>query len=76
MESGNSAKTSEQLLLLHAKMVDTACASETKRQSVSVSSAALISAGVTVFAVDRGFSFAYMAVPFLGSGPIDPRGMI
>ena len=63
--SGNSASDLEQLLALHATVVDTACASETKRQSVSVASAGLISAGVAIFASDRGFSFAYLTVPLL-----------
>lgn len=55
----------EQLLALHATIVETACASETKRQSVSVVSAGLISAGVAIFASDKGFSFAYLTIPLL-----------
>lgn len=55
----------EQLLTLHSTVVETACASETKRQSVSVASAALISAGVAIFASDKEFSFAYLTVPLL-----------
>lgn len=54
-----------QLLALHSTLVDTACASETKRQSISVASAGLISAGVAIFASDKGFSFAYLCVPLL-----------
>lgn len=55
----------EQLLSLHATVVETACSSETKRQSVSVASAGLISAGVAVFAADKEFSFIYLTMPLL-----------
>lgn len=55
----------EQLIALHATVVETACASESKRQSVSVASAGLVSAGVAIFASDRSFSFAYLTVPLL-----------
>jgi hypothetical protein len=55
----------EQLLALHATMVETACGSETKRQGVSIASAGLISAGVAIFAADTGFSFAYLIIPLL-----------
>lgn len=65
MASGSSDREVEHLLALHATVVETACASETKRQSVSVASAGLISAGVAIFAADKGFSFAYLIVPLL-----------
>lgn len=55
----------DQLISLHATLVDTACASETKRQSVSVTSAGLISAGVAIFAADKDFSFIYLSIPLL-----------
>jgi hypothetical protein len=64
-EFGNSDKAVEQLLQLHSTIVETACASETKRQSVSVASAGLISAGVAIFASDKDFTFAYLTVPLL-----------
>lgn len=54
-----------QAIELHAKMVDTACASETKRQSVSVTSAALISAGAAWVASDKDFVFSYLIVPLM-----------
>lgn len=55
----------EQLIALHSTLVETACASESKRQSISVASAGLVSAGFTIFASDKGFSFAYLTVPLL-----------
>lgn len=64
-ESGISATEADQLVALHSTIVETATASEMKRQSVSVTSTALISAGVAIFAADRGFSFVYLVVPFL-----------
>lgn len=65
MPSGETDKEVDQLLALHATLVSTACASETKRQSVSVTSTALISAGIAIFAADKGFTFAFLVVPFL-----------
>lgn len=65
MPSGATDTDANQLLALHATLVETACASETKRQSVSVTSTALISAGIAIFAADKNFSFAYLIVPFL-----------
>lgn len=55
----------EQLLAMHSTVVETACASEAKRQSVSVTSAGLISAGVAVFAADKGFPFILLIIPLL-----------
>lgn len=54
-----------QAVALHGKLVDTACASETKRQSVSVTSAALISAGAAWVASDKDFVFAYLILPLM-----------
>lgn len=54
-----------QAVALHGKLVDTACASETKRQSVSVTSAALISAGAAWMASDKDFTFAYLILPLM-----------
>jgi hypothetical protein len=59
------AGTKDQLVDIHATVVDTACASETKRQSVSVTSAGLISAAAAVAATDRNFVFIYMVVPVM-----------
>lgn len=55
----------DQLISLHATLVETACASESKRQSISVASTGLISAGVAIFAADQGFSFIYLSTPLL-----------
>ena len=67
MAFGDSAVMDKksQAIALHAKLVDTACASETKRQGVSVASAGLISAGVALFAADRGFPFLFLTAPIL-----------
>jgi hypothetical protein len=59
------ATIKDQLVALHATAVDTACASESKRQSVSVTSAGLISAGAAVAATDKDFTFAYMIMPVM-----------
>lgn len=53
------------LITLHSTLVETACASETKRQSVSVTSAALVSAGAAWLASDRDFIFIYLVVPLM-----------
>ena len=55
----------EQLVSMHATLVETACASETKRQSVSVTSAALISAGAAWIASDEDFVLIYLVLPFM-----------
>ena len=55
----------DQLLKLHETMVSTACASETRRQNVSVASTGLISAGIAVFASSKNFDFIYLSLPFL-----------
>jgi hypothetical protein len=55
----------EQLIHIHATVVETACASETKRQSVSVISAGLISAGAAIAATDKDFVFIYMVIPVM-----------
>ena len=54
-----------QAIALHGKLVDTDCASETKRQSVSISSAALISAGAAWVASDKNFVLAYLILPLM-----------
>lgn len=54
-----------QAIALHGKLVDTACASEAKRQSVSISSAALISAGAAWIASDRDFISVYLVFPLM-----------
>jgi len=54
-----------QAIALHGKLVDTACASETKRQSVSVTSAALISAGAAWLASDKDFILIYLVLPLM-----------
>ncbi|MDQ3045743.1 MAG: hypothetical protein M3R06_11445 [Chloroflexota bacterium] len=54
-----------QAIALHGKLVDTASASETKRQSVSVTSAALISAGAAWVASDKNFVLAYLILPLM-----------
>ena len=54
-----------QAVALHGKLVDTACASETKRQNVSVTSAALISAGAAWVASDKDFVLAYLILPLM-----------
>jgi hypothetical protein len=59
------AATENQLVSLHATVVNTACASETKRQSVSVTSAALISAGAALAATNKHFELAYMLIPVM-----------
>jgi hypothetical protein len=51
------------LVEIHATIVETACASETKRQSVSVTSAGLLSAGVALAAANQHFAFEYMILP-------------
>jgi hypothetical protein len=55
----------DQLIALHSTLVTTACASESKRQNVSIASAGLISAGITIFGADRSFSFSYLIFPLL-----------
>lgn len=55
----------EQLLTMHTILVETACASETKRQSVSVSSAALISAGAAWVASDENLVRSYLILPLM-----------
>lgn len=59
------AGVEDQLLNMHATLVDTACASETKRQSVSVTSAGLISAGAAWLASDKDFVLIYLVVPVM-----------
>lgn len=59
------AGAESQLVSLHATVVETACASEAKRQSVSVTSAGLISAGAAVAATDKDFTFVYMIIPVM-----------
>lgn len=54
-----------QAIALHGKLVDTACASETKRQSVSVTSAALISAGAGWVGSDRDFVLTFLILPLM-----------
>jgi hypothetical protein len=56
---------SDELIALHSTLVETACASETKRQSVSVTSAALISAAAAWLASDRDFVFIYLVLPLM-----------
>jgi len=58
-------RESGELVSLHATLVETACASETKRQSISITSAGLISAGVAIFASDQEFPFIYLTAPLL-----------
>lgn len=53
----------DQLVDIHATLVETACASETKRQSVSVTSAGLISAGAALAASNKDFVLIYMIIP-------------
>lgn len=53
------------MIALHATVVETACASESKRQSVSVTSAALISAGAAVAAINDDFEFAFIIIPLM-----------
>jgi hypothetical protein len=55
----------EQLISMHATLVDTACASETKRQSVSVTSAALISVAAAWVASDKDFERIDLVLPLL-----------
>lgn len=55
----------EQLLSMHATLVETACASETKRQSVSVTSAGLISAGAAWVASDQNFVLVFLVLPVM-----------
>ena len=54
-----------QLLSLHSTMVSTACASETRRQGVSVASAGLISGAGALFATGHTTSLIYLTVPLL-----------
>lgn len=58
------AKT-DQLVEIHATVVETACASESKRQSVSVTSAGLLSAGAALAATNKDFVFVYMIIPVM-----------
>jgi hypothetical protein len=55
----------DQLVDIHATVVETACASETKRQSVSVTSAGLISAGAALAATNKQFVLIYMVIPVM-----------
>jgi hypothetical protein len=55
----------DQLVAIHATVVETACASEAKRQSVSVTSAGLISAGAALAATNKDFVLIYMVIPVL-----------
>lgn len=55
----------DQLLSMHSTLVETACASETKRQGVSVTSAGLISAGAAWVASDRDFVLPYLIIPVM-----------
>jgi len=55
----------DQLVEIHATLVETACASETKRQSVSVTSAGLISAGAALAATNKHFVLVYMVIPVM-----------
>jgi hypothetical protein len=59
------AGVEDQLIALHATVVETACASETKRQSVSVTSAGLISAGAALAASNQDFIFIYIVIPVM-----------
>jgi hypothetical protein len=55
----------DQLVDIHATVVETACSSETKRQSVSITSEAIISAVAAVAATDKDFAFIYMTLPLM-----------
>ena len=68
MRSGTKASSTadrDQLVELHGTVVETACASESKRQSVSVTSAGLISAGAALAASDKDFLIGYMIIPLM-----------
>lgn len=55
----------DQLVAMHSTLVETACASESKRQSVSVTSAGLISAGAAWIASDAEFVHILLVPPLL-----------